>query len=338
MVRGKGFTRVDGAAALAAFVAMTGELTEKSWAKSGMPMSSGRVAELVGAESFSYAVCDYSGQHAPDDRVYLWSICPSRKRHPAGLRFRGTRSQWIAGVCPVCMAQQSRQTPAPTFAQRFPDAVKYLADPADAESRAWQVDFACIDCGHRTPWSPRSTDPPRCAWCKATEGVPPGELVKRRGGGDPVKLEADLATAIAQLGVTVSGEDGIVTVPDTYVVPVITPDLVLPELRVVIELDNTKPTGWARNNHDTRDGIADDRRRDQLLRDLGWRVLRIRRPDQKTVGEWPWRIETTSRAPKKLARLILAELEQAGLAADSSHEPAGNAARPVPRPAISESS
>lgn len=31
--------------------------------------------------------------------------------------------------------------------------------------------------------------------------------------------------------------------------------------------------------------------------------LRVRRPpDQKAYGDWPWRTETTSRAPKKLAR------------------------------------
>ena len=336
MVRGKGFTREDGAAALAAFIAMTDELTEKSWSRCGMPMSSGRVAELVGVESFSYAVCDYAGQHAPDDRVYLWSICPVRKRHPAGLRFIGTRTLWREGVCPVCEVQQSHLFPGPTFAERFPDAVPYLADPADAQSREWHVDFACVECGHRTSWSPRSLpELPRCGWCKATRGVAPGELVERRGGGEVVRLEADLAAAVTQSGITVSAGHGIVTTRDTYVRPVIKPDLVLPGLRVAIELDNTKPSSWARNNHDSRDGAADDHLRDRLLAVLGWRVLRIRRPDQRVIGDWPWRIETTSRSPKKLTRLILAELVGAGLAVEDVHSTAVGDQQ-APRPGTRE--
>ena len=124
-----------------------------------------------------------------------------------------------------------------------------------------------------------------------------------------MQLEADLEVAISEFGIEVSGVHGIVARRGTYIRPVIKPDLVLPELRVAVELDNAADNPWRRNNHDTADGMADDRRRDSLLWDLGWRVLRVRRPDQTTFDDWPWRIETVSQSPKKVAALVLAQLE-----------------------------
>jgi hypothetical protein len=41
-------------------------------------------------------------------------------------------------------------------------------------------------------------------------------------------------------------------------------------------------------------------------------VLRVRRPDQTTRGQWPWRVETTSSGPLTLAQLIADELEALG--------------------------
>lgn len=97
---------------------------------------------------------------------------------------------------------------------------------------------------------------------------------------------------------------GVVTNRGPYRVPVIKPDLALPECKVAIELDHL----GRYNRHDDEAGAEDDVLRDLLLADLGWRTLRIRRPDQVKRGDWPWRIETNTDAPRKLAALVTALL------------------------------
>ncbi len=312
MAQHEGWNREDAEGALADFLLTSSVLSEKAW--SGGTMSSGRVAALLGADNFSHAVCDYAAQHAPVDRVYVWPICPIGKRHRHQDYFRGTRVEWLTGECPVCRASAARYREwvraAPTFRERHPDAVQYLADPADAESRAGVVEFACTKCGEAMSWSPRSTSPPCCSWCQGGGGALPGDLVIRSGGGKPVRFEAELAVELTKFGFSASGGHGIVTKRGTYIVPVIKPDIVLPEQKVAIEVDNTVSNTWVQNRHDDPDGTADDQHRDQLLGDVGWAVLRIRRPEQPSEGDWPWRVETRSQSPRTVASLIVTALEK----------------------------
>ena len=148
-----------------------------------------------------------------------------------------------------------------------------------------------------------------CIWCRESKGRLPGQIVPRRGGGDAVKLEAELARSLQALGIATLTDHGVVTERGTYVRAVIKPDALLPALRVAVELDNAPGKGRWPNNHDTPAGFEDDRQRDQLLAELGWQVLRIRRPDQPTDGDWPWRVETISQSPRKLAGLVEAVLK-----------------------------
>jgi len=312
VARRKGFAHKDAQSALADFILASDELTEKAWSRERM--SSGRVAALMGAVNFSHAVCGYAAQHAPDDMVYTWSICPTGQRHQRQFYFRGTRAEWLTGECPVCRESQARregwEADAPTFRKRYPHAVQYLADPGDAESRSGLLTFACSSCGESMAWSPRSASPPRCSWCRATGGAEPGALVPREGGGQPVKFETELTAQLIRCGFVASGDHGIVTERGTYIVPVIKPDIVLPELQVAIEVDNTPSNEWVHNRHDDPEGVADDQQRDQLLGALGWAVLRIRRPEQPSVAGWPWRVETRSQSPQKVASLIADALER----------------------------
>lgn len=142
--------------------------------------------------------------------------------------------------------------------------------------------------------------------------ISPARWVARRGGGDRVALESKIAEALNILGVSTLTDHGVVTERTSYIRAIIKPDILLPALHIAVELDNAPPNGRRPNNHDTPGGVEDDQLRDRLLVGLGWQVLRIRRPGQFTDRDWPWRIETTSQAPKKLAGLILAELEGAG--------------------------
>lgn len=307
-------TRDEVVRALDAFIDSSSELTNKAWAG---PMSSGTVASHVGGVNFSRTVCDYAAEHAPDGKVFVWSICPRGERHKTEFLFRGTRRDWLAGDCPRCQdlarwREQAKEA-TPTFRQLHPNLVAYLADPADADSRGELVGFVCSRCGEQIPWSPRYKGLPMCIWCRDSKGRLPGQMVLRRGGGDDVQLEEDLAVAIGTLGFTIVADHGIVTERNTYVRAVIKPDILLPALRVAVELDNSPPSGHRPNNHDSLSGIDDDQRRDRLLGGLGWRVLRIRRPDQPTDGAWPWRVETTSQSPRKLADLVGAALDVAGL-------------------------
>ena len=306
------FTRDDVVAAVDAFLESTQDLSRHAW--KGLPMSAGPVAVHLGAADFSHAVCDYASQHARSDRVYVWPLCPAGRRHRAEGYFRGTRVEWATGVCPLCREQAERRQAwldsLPTFAEEHPQLVSFLADPMDAGSRGALVNFRCADCGHQPiTWSPKIGGVPMCSWCKARQGAQPGDLVERVGGGDLVRLEIELTDALVSHGVEASHRLGIVTERDRYHVPIVKPDIVFTRMRVALEVDNT-PSGWRGNRHDTSEGVADDQHRDVVLLRVGWRVLRIRRPDQVSIGHWPWRIETTSLAPSKLAALIVEELKK----------------------------
>lgn len=310
MGTGRTFDREPVMAALVDFLTRTDQLTARAWKRLMPPdMPPSRVPVTLGKPGFSQAIVDYALEHADPDRTYTWTICPTGARHNTDTFFRGTVSEYRDGHCPQCDAIDGRrgawQASIPPFKDRHPDLVDFLLDPADAESTG-MVRFACADCGDHTPFSPTRSQygpVPRCGWCRTAGGAHPGDVVPRRGGGAHVQLEDDLAAALTKTGIPSVTGHGVLTVKGSYVTPVICPDLILLSRRIAIEIDHADdPRGPGR--HDQPDGIADDQLRDQLLSDLRWRVLRIRRPDQAVKGPWPWRIETTSISPSTLATLI----------------------------------
>lgn len=302
-------------AALDEFLGSTDELTNRAWVAGSRP-DGGAVTKLMGSSSFTRTLCEYAAENAVDGKTYLWGLCPTGKRHTPELYFRGSTAEWLAGVCPTCERQAQRRTAwlaaQPTFAELFPDLVPYLCDPAQARSRGEIVAFGCSDCGHGpVPWKPARRGVPRCNWCEASEGRQPGELVHRIGGGTSVKFEQDLAGQLGNLGEQVTTNQGILTKRDSYLVPVIKPDLILPARRIALEVDHLGGRRF-KDRHAEEDGFADDQLRDRLLGALGWRVLRIRRSDHPTRGDWPWRIEATpSGTARAIARAVVQTLAPA---------------------------
>ena len=291
------------------FLKSTSELTDKAWKQLLIKISTTTVVNRMGFESFSHLVCNYASENAPDAKVYVWPICPNGKRHNLVDYFKGTRSQWSSDNCLKCSIsekhKQERLELQPTFATKYPHLVPFLVDSSNADSKDHMVRFMCSVCAKPDcPWSPSWGPVPTCSWCQARNGALPGETVKRLGGGAPVKLEKELHLELLTLGIDANSDLGIVTKQDTYIVPIIKPDIVIPNLKIVIELDNSPTSLYSLNRHSTKDGATDDKLRDLLLSDLNWKTLRIRRPDQEVDGSWPWRVETNSQSPRKLAKLV----------------------------------
>lgn len=59
--------------------------------------------------------------------------------------------------------------------------------------------------------------------------------------------------------------------------PVLTPDMIVADSRVCIEIDSDR---------DHADRVDQDRRRNELLADAGWRVVRLRLGGLEAIGEW----------------------------------------------------
>lgn len=308
-------------AALHTFLADSDQLTQKSW-RLGSGVSSSTVVRLLGPGHFTNILCDFAAQHAPEERTYRWGLCPMRQRHQPEDYFVGTKGQWLAGSCPKCeqkaVRRQAWLEQLPTFEQEHPHLVDYLFDKADAQSRGELVSFVCAECGSGPMrWSPRAAGVPTCSWCKVAQGHEPGAAVPRDGGGEHVRFEHDLADALNSLGYSATTTMGVLVPKGSYFTPVIKSDILLLDARIAIEVDHVGGYRVA-NTHDTPEGTMDDKLRDELLDSVGWRTLRIRRPDQAADGSWPWRVETTSSAPKKVAQLIDDELRRASMCADES--------------------
>lgn len=109
-----------------------------------------------------------------------------------------------------------------------------------------------------------------------------------------VRLEGALCRVLIELGIPRIADAGAVPERGRYHLPVIQPDLVLTEEQVA-SIWNT-PDGSTGQDDDV--GVQDDRVRDGLRSDSGWRRLRIRWPDQSVRRDWSWRVEP-QRSPSK---------------------------------------
>lgn len=301
------FTKDECFQALCSFLLDSDELFGRRW--DGYGMSTTTVVNYMGMGPWAEMITDFALEYAPHDRIYTWPLCPMRKRHTSPELFRGTKVEWLQSQCSVCERQMASReawlATVPTFAEQYPELVEHLDNQADAESRAQMVAFRCASCGRRgTPWSPRSGGIPTCTRCLATQGQAPGEPVPRRGGGESTRIEAKVAAALRQRGFDVATNLGVVVREGSYYRDVIKPDLLIPRLRIAIEIDTGVDSDFHENRHMTQGGADDDMLRDQLLAELGWRVLRVREPGSPVRSTWPWRIETSSSSETRLAELI----------------------------------
>ncbi len=276
--------------ALVHYMKTSGDVRPRAWDRAcvaaGLPVH-GTLTKYIGdGRGPLQLFTDYATQYAPNDRTLLWSLCPDGVLHGGDSRgWTGTVIERAASRCEVCREQARR-----------------------AEERVLA----------------------RAAW---EASLPPlGGLMPRPGGGQAIALDRALGDALVVRGLEVRSDLGVRIPLDRdypwsyhpfigqsaddpwrpWPLPALKPDLVLPDLRVAIELDNTSGSSdrWRgfTNRHHTSDGVADDQARDAVLGEFGWRVLRVRRPDAPTVGDWPWRVETTSQSARILAQLIIEAL------------------------------
>lgn len=131
--------------ALQQFVSSSQDLSQGAW---NGPVSSSAVVNCLNDGTFSEAISRYAAQHGVDDLVYLWPVCPRGKRHRKIEYFSGTRTEYQQGACPTCDRQADLSRvwleSQPTFAEKYPHLVAYLADPADAQSKE-MVAFRCSE-------------------------------------------------------------------------------------------------------------------------------------------------------------------------------------------------
>jgi very-short-patch-repair endonuclease len=88
----------------------------------------------------------------------------------------------------------------------------------------------------------------------------------------------------------------------------IAPDLILAD-HVAVEVDGGNGKGYSR--HDLPEGVVDDARRDRLLADVGWSVIRVRHPDGNGLRSSPATfVRTASTSAVKIAPLVLEAFTQ----------------------------
>lgn len=94
------------------------------------------------------------------------------------------------------------------------------------------------------------------------------------------KLEETARTKLTAAGVNLVGERlgiqcGLDEARNKY--PVLTPDMIVADSQVCIEIDSDR---------DHADRVDEDRRRNELLAEVGWRVVRLRLGGLEAIGEW----------------------------------------------------
>ena len=191
----------------------------------------------------------------------------------------------------------------PRFADVHPFVVRYLSGAAQAERRGGLVDFVRTSCGvPPTLRSPDAETRPVCRYCRTMDGPRQCELVERRGG-EPVRLEQDLAVQLPHHhGCEVHRDShifgGAIMLSGVALERgsplAVKPDAVLAAHRVAIEPGQRGPhddiTRW---RQDLECGCA--------LVAVGRRCLRLREPRVPTVRAWPWRAIATSASRRVLA-------------------------------------
>jgi hypothetical protein len=119
---------------------------------------------------------------------------------------------------------------------------------------------------------------PKKPWTPPEPSAPIGALVP--GNSESSELEEKFRAALVAAGISLYEERlgilcGFDEVRNRY--PVLTPDFLIPDARVCIEIDPD-------NTHSDR--IDQDKSRNALLAVAGWRVVRLRMGGLDAIGEW----------------------------------------------------
>lgn len=206
-------------------------------------------------------------QIPPAADVYLVWVCSVGHEFvatPAEQRGRPGRSRSSRSWCPVC------STPS-------------LLPPARPWPRLHNSGDAAAIEGVRMPVrrvTHRHSSPSPELW-RSAEGVPPGEAFRsERAPRATSAAEGRLRALIGErLGLDLSANAVRVRTPFFGRLEV-WPDVILPELAIAVELDTVGRNG---DEHVGRRERA-DRRKDQLLAEVGWHVVRLRCRPLRVLG------------------------------------------------------
>lgn len=223
--------------------------------------------------------------------------------------------QWLADQNCHC-----RDCGQPTIASRYPRLVAKLVDQRKADQAisrwaAWNLCTTSIR-GHRHrsiggTAAAVAAGELYCGGCRSLEAFyqqhQPGQAVTARDRDTSTALERQAATELGTRYPELGLQPGLaVVIPpdaDYHGLYSIAADLISDRLRLAVEIDGHGGT----SRHDTPAGIADDHRRDDLLHQLGWSVIRVRHPDTPPLPGSPARILATStRSAARIAHLIAA--------------------------------
>ena len=210
-----------------------------------------------------------SDEHAGDD--------PGYRATPLS----GTQlvSNWLSLRCACSYCS------VPTLREAFPDLIGRLANPRDADksSGLWLEWFCPVNHpDHRRMQGTATTiaaGDRYCGGCRSLDRFyadhAPGTTMKNREVArakieqpviDELRKQLPEVTFSYQLSVVVSR----VFEPRTG--RAITPDLLLLDQRVVVEIDGSGVGGYA-SRHDSLEGVANDTARDQAMAALGFRTI-----------------------------------------------------------------
>ncbi len=256
---------------------------------------------------------------APDRTIVVPVIC--RARRPARWVAR-TLSEWADD--PSCGCERCD---GPTIEQAYPHLVAFLADPQDAQrvTSIW-VAWVCPVGGaaHRmldgsAAWVAQGK--PYCRECRGRPfpkvpdaAKPRPEVGSVTESHNPVTsgVEQAVRDILVGAGYTVPERKLAIwcshaSIPDE--VATITPDIVLVDHHVVVEVDPCQPL---KSHHGSthRGKEAEDRLRNEMLAEAGWTVLRLRLGAEEGghIGDRDVVCESAT-VTKKVAEALLATLD-----------------------------
>lgn len=226
-------------------------------------------------------------------------------------------SDWaVDNICGCALCREA------SIGETHPELVGRLVDPRDAHLAVslW-VPWACPvrDPDHhpiKATAASMAAGQVYCGGCRSKDEFyakhNPGEVLEVTRSKPSTPLEERLRDALNEIapGLRARTRRQIVIAKEAryHRKYTIAPDLVLVD-RVAVEVDGGNGSGYSR--HDRPEGVVDDARRDRLLQDVGWSVIRVRHPDGNGLRSSPATfVRTSSRSAAKIAPMVLEAFTQ----------------------------
>lgn len=132
-----------------------------------------------------------------------------------------------------------------------------------------------------------------CRVSREHDGVRPGEIM-RSWGAPTSRTERRLAKHLAEWFVLADEDMNTIKFAQAFMTyPWGKPDIIIPGLRVAVEFDGTGAAG-VEDGHDTDDGKTVDILKDELMREVGWEVVRVRTSGMPRLGPFDVQAEAIS--------------------------------------------